>query len=491
MKRLRWLSAGLILLALAGDAIWLGRDRLIRDGDEEGQVGAAELFLGDLRGGELGGFLRRAAVDDMGDYPSLYPAAAGAWWWAAGGGQPGRPAVRAINLAFLALSAAGVYAAARGAVGAGPALLGAAATLWLPLLAGLGRHFMPEGALAAAVSWAVAAACWQRRRPTPRRALLLGLALAAGLLTKQTFPLYAALPVLACLRWRPSLLAAAAGLALAAPWYAHNALEQLQYVGQSAAYRGGAGPVAHLLFYPRVLLSLALGPAWAALVALALAASARAPGGPRRLGGLAAIWLLGGLLALTAVPKKYKRLLAPLLPAAGLAIAAGAAARPRWSPLVLAGAGWTGLLSWVSTPLATPPRAVVDFEPGCLQVWLRPPDPRDPGFAAIGAAAAAAPAGPLRLIEPPEIPCAVQTTHGWGYHLGPWLRREGLDRRILIGDDAGDAALIVDFTPGAAGELHRLELLDTRYAIRRPPADRGWTAPEDSGDTPGVRRSLP
>jgi len=466
-----WLGLALLLASLVINLAWISQDRLLRDGDEEGHVGAAELFLDDLRGGRVGGFVKRAVVEDMGDYPSLYPAAVGAWWRVAGGGQPGRGAVRSVNLLFLGLAAAGVYAAARCHVAAGPALLGAAAVTWLPLQVGIARHFMPEGALAAAVSLTVAAAAWQRRRPTPARAALLGLALAAGLLTKQTFPLYVAAPVLLTVRWKPSLLAAAAGLVIAAPWYANNLIEQLSYVGDSAAYKGSAGWLAHALYYPQALAGLGLGPVWCALglAAAAAAWTGRSDGGGWRLIGLCAAWLVGGMLLLSLVPKKYDRLLVPLLPAAGLAVAAGAAARPRWGALVLAGVGWTGWLSWAESPMAAPPQPVVDFEPGCIQVWLRPPDPRGAGFEAIGEAARAGPYGPIELIEPPAIPCDVQTTHGWAYHLSPWLRRAGLDRPIQQAGEPADAAptLVVDFRDGADGERVSVPLLETSYALRR------------------------
>jgi len=465
---LRWLAAALLLLSLASNLTWIAQDRLVRDGDEEGHVGAAELFLDDLRGGRVGGFVKRAVVEDMGDYPSLYPAAVGAWWYAAGGELPGRAPVRSVNLVFLALAAAGVYAAARCHVAAGPALLGAAAVTWLPLQVGIARHFMPEGALAAAVSLTIAAAMWQRRSPTPWRAALLGLALAAGLLSKQTFPLYVAVPVALTVRWHPSLLAAAAGLALAAPWYASNVLEQLTYMGDSAAYKGSAGWLAHALYYPQALAGLALGPVWCALV-VAAGIAAAASGGRRRLVGIAAAWLLGGMLLLGLVPKKYDRLLVPLLPAAGLAIAAGAAARPRWGALALLGVGWTGWLSWAESPLADPPRPVVDFEPGCIQAWLRPPDPRDAGFAAIVDAARLAPYGPVRVLDPPAIPCAVQTTHPWDYHLSPYLRRAGQDRPVLLGDGGTGETITVDFRPDARGETIPVPLLEIHYALRVDP----------------------
>ncbi len=487
MRALRPLAGLMLLAALGMNLAWIARDNLVRDGDEEGHVGAAELFLDDLRGGRFVGFARRAVVEDMGDYPSLYPAAVGGWWWLAGGGLPGRLAVRGFNLAFLGLAAAGVWGAARRRVGAGPALVGAAAVAWLPLGAGVARHFMPEGALAAAVALSVAAAEGFRERPGAGRAALLGLALACGLLTKQTFPLYAAAPVgwslgaaLLGPRRGPAaraLLLALPTLALAAPWYAGNLAEQLSYTADSAGYRGDAGALEHLLYYPRALGGLALGPVWAALAVLGgvagwLGVAGEARDRRRRLVALGAVWLLGGLLLLTAVPKKYDRLLVPLLPAAGLLVAAGAAARPRFAALGLAGAGWTAWLSWAPTPLAAPPQPVIDFEPGCIQTWLRPPEPRGLGLEAVAAAAAQAAPGHVRVLGAPPIPCSVQTTFGWDYHLGPYLRRAGQDRDLEIvppgeaPDPSSDPAITVDFDPAAPGQRVAVPLLNDDFALR-------------------------
>jgi len=456
----------LLLASLALNLAWLSQDRLLRDGDEEGHVGAAELFLDDLRSDRLIGAARRALVEDMGDYPSLYPALVGGWWWAAGGGDPGRVGVRQVNLLFLLAAALAVWRVARWEVGPGAAALGGAAVLYVPFSAGLARHFMPEGALTAAVAMAICAAAWQRRRPTAWRALALGLALGAGMLTKQTFPLYAAIPVALTARWRPSLALAAAGAAVAAPWYAANVIEQLSYGGDSAAYKGQAGWLAHLLFYPRALAGLALGPAWVALAATGAWLGWRRA---RPLVGLGAAWLVGGVLLLALIPKKYDRLLAPLLPAAGLFVAAGVSARPRLGPAVAAGAAWTAALSLTPTRWIHPPEPVIDFEPGCIQTWLRPPEPRGPGFEAVAAAAAERPYGPVRVIAPPPIPCALQTTFGWEYHLGPWLRRAGHERPVVIAGaegDAPDAPITVDFRPGAEGDLHEVPLLGVGYAIR-------------------------
>jgi hypothetical protein len=454
------LSALLLLAFLGLNAAWLGQDRMVRDGDEEGHVGAAEMFRWDLQQRAPGQFLKRALVEDMGDYPSLYPATVGLWWWAMDG-LPGRPAVRGVNLGFLLLTAASVAGTALLLrVDRGPALLGGSSVLFLPLNAGIARHFMPEGALVAAVALAILAAAWQRRRPGWGSALLLGLSLGLGLLTKQTFPLYAGLPVLLLLRWDRSLLAAPAGALIAGPWLWNNLGEQLGYAGGSVGYEAG-GWLDHALYYPLALWQPALGPVWLVLLALGgLLGFQRRLRSPVVL-GLA--WLVGGVLVLSLIPKKYDRLLAPLLPATGLVLAAAVDRRRGLSVGVLLGAGWTLAASHHELALAGPSPRAEAFHPGCVQVWLRPPIDDDLGLSRVLEFAATRPPGPVRVIDPPEIPCSVQTTHPWSYHLGPYLRRGGQDREIL---EEGAGTIEVDFRPNAPGERVDLPLLGVGFSLR-------------------------
>ena len=447
--------AGALFLAFVVlNAVWLGQDRLVRDGDEEGHVGAAEMFAWDLSSGRPADFVARALWEDMGDYPSAYPAVVGAWWHLAGGGQPARAPVRSINLFFLVVAAGSVGAAAWALGARQGAAIGAGAVLFLPLSVGLARHYMPEGALAATVALAVAAAAWQRKRPGAVTAVALGAALALGLLTKQTFVLYAALPVGVLLRPHRSLLWLPLGAALAAPWYVGNVAEQLDYASSSVGYPGSI--LDHLAYYWLALWQPALGPVWLALLVGAAIAAGRPRGRGAVVVGLA--WLVGGVLVLTLVPKKYDRLLVPLLPACGLLVAAAVQRRPQLAPAVLVGAGWTAWVSLSDVSLAGPSPRAEAFHPGCVQVWLRPPVQDDLGYAAVSAALAEHPPGPVLVVDAPEIPCALQTTHGWAYHLSPYLRRDGQEREVL---EDGRGIVTLRFGEGT----DTIDLLDAAYTI--------------------------
>jgi len=427
---------------LAASWSWLSADRLLRDGDEEGHVGAAELFVEMARRGDLIAYLDAAWRGSLGEYPPLFPALVGGWWWLLGGGQPGRPAVRAFCLLSLLIAA---WATGRVAARALPRMRYAetvafGAVLLLPLGNGLVRHFMPEGALIGAVALAVLAARSAAERPGSHgRAAVLGSALGLGMLIKQTFLLGAALPVLFIARGLGLrlLTTAAVALALCGPWYIGQLTAQLDY-GRASLSGGAAGPLAHAAYYPAVLLWIGLGPV------LGLAALAGLGGlreRARREGALiGAIWLLGGMLLLTLIPKKYPRLAAPLLPGAALLIA-GLGRRSAGVTLALG----AGVLTWTSLRVQPTPALVADVDPRCLQRWLRPPVDDDLGMSAVSALVSAAPPGPVRVIGEPEIPCDLQTTHAWSNHLSPWLRRDGHEREV-ISDPTRRATVVVDWT---------------------------------------------
>ena len=57
------------------------------------------------------------------------------------------------------------------------------------------------------------------------------------------------------------------------------------------------------------------------------------------------------------------------------------------------------------------------------------------GLHAASVALRARPDGPVWVEGAPEIPCDLQTTHPWAYHLDPYLRREGMDREVFILDE--------------------------------------------------------
>lgn len=442
------LAAVIVAVTALTQARWLSRDALLRDGDEEGHVGAAELFLHDLLGGDWSAFAARLLWEDMGDYPSLYPGLVGLWWWLLGGGPPEAVAVRAVNSALLGLAGLGVLGLGRRlGLSWGAAALAGALTLATPLNLGLSRAFMPEGALTALTALTLWAATGLKERRFLGPALAVGLGLGLAALTKQTAPLFVLPGLLALARPGPWIIWAAVGASVAAPWWVVNLEEQRAYAASSVVYEVQGGALDQALYYPRVLWEGALGPLWVILTVIAAALALRETT-TRRLAVVALCWTLGGLALLTLIPKKYDRLAAPLLPGAALVIAAAAATRPRLGVGALGLVGWSVWMSEADTPFNTPSEAERAFHPGCPQRWLRPPDPDGAlGLDAVVQAVAARPPSSLAVVGSLDVPCDVQTTFPWEQHLGPALRRAGVD----VPEAPPDAAGLV-ITLGPAGE---------------------------------------
>ncbi len=451
------------LVWLAASLLWLSHDHIVRDGDEEGHVGAAELLRIHLDGGELLTFVADTHHGDLGEYPPLYPSLVAAWWWAVGHGQPGHWSVRMVNLFSLLLAAWATSETARrlhGATGteSTPALRpGARAatttfalTLTLPLANGLSRHFMPEGLLVALVAVSVLAALHARDRRTPAAAALLGSVLGLGLLVKQTFAPLVLLPLLVAawgLGWLWLVVALVCG-AVAAPWYVAHLGDQSHYIGQSLE---GGTPIsawASLLYYPATLVYPVAGPV-ALIAGIAGVIVALRTQGKRAHRGTRIVfaWLLG-LAVLTGIPKKYPRLAAPVAPALALAAGLGAASlrrRPMWAPVAATSAG-AAVLTWASL---TPPSSlpwVPRVEDRCPQQWLRPANSDDLGLSVLADLARIYPHASIAIDGAPELPCAVQTTHPYPHHVEPYLRREGLERAVYYEKDPS-AGIQLSFRP--------------------------------------------
>ena len=469
----RKISHAVLSVWLALSMGWIALDKLVRDGDEEGHVGAAELFLGDLRAGDWSGFLERLWIGPMGEYPQAFTAIVGLWWWLLGGGQPSHVAVRSITLASLVIAAISTGRMARRYAREDARDLAEVATiisvLALPLCNGLVRHFMPEGALIAAVSVTLLLAHRLVERPGLLRALLLGFALGFGALTKQTYVLLVMMPLLLVLKrlgrtgmlW--GIIAVAVSSMVAVPWMLQNGSDQVSYGLSSILGHGDGGVWEHLVFYPRSLLVLGLGPVLSLLLIFSLFRfrSIR----DRRALWFAVVWVIGGLVILMLIPKKYPRLMAPLLPGVALCIGVALAQiqRPR-SVILLGGVlsfAWLFVVSTTSLPLQSVRPAI---DPGCPQVWVRPPIQDDLGFARVGEALSKASSGPVLVVGDPAIPCWVQTTHDWSSHLSPWLRRAGNERAVVLNPERAHS-VVVDWNSGP-GEKVEVPIIGATAHIR-------------------------
>ena len=109
--------------------------------------------------------------------------------------------------------------------------------------------------------------------------------------------------------------------------------------------------------------------------------------------------------------------------------------------------------------LPSPP-LVERVDDGCRQRWMRPPVSEDFGLQAVAAAARQRQASVVLVIDSPDIPCSVQTTHRWIDHLQPYLRREGIEAEVV--EEPVPGALVIDWGGGS----HASPLLGRRFDIR-------------------------
>jgi hypothetical protein len=166
--------------------------------------------------------------------------------------------------------------------------------------------------------------------------------------------------------------------------------------------------------------------------------------------GLPLTLALAGLLLLILLPKKYPRLLVPLLPLGACWLAAHLA---RWSPPHRGAAlGLLGLsllantfaLGPLSAGLGVTRLGLVDVDERCFQSWVEPPSA--PGLdwdnllLLLESAGGKETEYRVGAAKWPVPPCSYQTTHDLGQHLRVRVRRRGLSARVMAGVEAWQAA---------------------------------------------------
>jgi len=338
-------AIGIAALFIALTCWWLSRNRALPYGDAGFHILTALEFHDFIAEGKwTEPFMVNTAVNNV--YPPL-TSLTGALAMFVGGRSVAAPIV-AQNLIYVPLLAVACYRIGRRAYGELAGCLAVAFALGAPLIAEQFHVFMldaPLTALVAGTVWLVLESERFERLPIAAAA---GALAGLGLMTKHTFPLYAAGFVLIVLLrggWRnPRGLAVflAAGLLLAAPWYVGHASE-LRTVLQDAGHESNVPPLARPALLSTANLTwyfwaLANGLLFAPLLAFAAIGTARTAAAAvrdRARGGLA-VDLLGGLAfgyaAITVMPHKDVRYAMPLLAffaVLGTGWIAGLARRPR------------------------------------------------------------------------------------------------------------------------------------------------------------------
>ncbi len=235
------LAPWLLILALvafhaANNWIWLTKNEVIPGWDRPAHLGRSLAYHATLTPLSWQGLFQASVQDPI--RPPLFFASTVPLYWAFGTSPD---VATMVNVAYWLVLLASVYGLGRHLGGARLGTWGAVLVALLPLLYAMSRSFYIEFALAALVTltlYLLVASDGFRRRGA---ALGFGLALGLGLLTKRTYVVFVAVPVLVAIlrsgalrslgaRMRgglrldfPDLLIAGGlGLALAALWYFPN-----------------------------------------------------------------------------------------------------------------------------------------------------------------------------------------------------------------------------------------------------------------------------
>ncbi|MDP8225553.1 MAG: glycosyltransferase family 39 protein [Candidatus Lernaella stagnicola] len=244
-----------------------------------------------------------------------------------------------LNSVFVALTCVAVFLLVRRWADDTSALLAAVLILGHDMAFSSARIPMREVAVMAVVAWTLLFLQNRKLLWHPALSLSIAVLLAAGLMYKWTFAIYAALPVGATFlwliwreerrRWRPVVLAAFATLvilALCIPWYVF--VLDLKYLAVSSANDPHPDPLLwQIPFYPHALGIRYLGDTAAGWALLALAALGALINLRQRF--IPALSLFGGWLILFLIPHNEERYVLGLLPALAVLVALAFHALPR------------------------------------------------------------------------------------------------------------------------------------------------------------------
>lgn len=412
---------------------WLSRDQLIRDGDEEGHVGAAEIVRDQISEEGWLSFFLHTWWQDLGEYPPIYASFLGAWWKLLGT-YPEDILVRSFGIFILLLSALITSEVTRKKMG--DYHLCFLLMLFFPLSVSLSRHYMIENMLLLWTSACVWISHHFLEKNIVLKGLCLGFCFAMGMLCKQTFLIggigFIALFCLSTeLIWIiPTILICVGG------WYVPHLAQQHEYLSSSVIANSVVSPVWHLLGPIGMLFWDILGPIGSIGLLLSIYFGYKDKSSRPFL-----IWLLVSLVICILIPKKYPRVLLCLSIPSVVFLANHLP--KRYGRLVGLGCVVWAIYGSFFHRIPSPMSSYIDPD-RCPQVWMRPPFPYDMGMARIAKEIQKYPQDTaIRLSKIPDISCSTQTTHNFPYHMEIYLRRHGLQNTIVISDDTNPNSLLL------------------------------------------------
>jgi hypothetical protein len=342
---------GIFLVVVFFWSSWMTRDQGLPQGDENRYLASAERARRVLETPPDGiGATLEALGDVHPTHPPLFPVAAGLLMGMIG---PELQRLMVIQIGFLLLLLISVYNAGRILTDRGRGLAATILVAAFPLVFKYTHEFYLELPTTALTAWAMWLLIAWRAHGGWHRALLLGLAIALGLLTKWTFIVFITVPAISLLdrlRRHRDLGAVEVwvgfflGLVLALPWYIRHQDRIAQFIAwnQANAYWHLADPttLGGWLFYPLRLPHLMGGVAFVLTVVglgFALTRSRRE--------GVVLGWFLFPFIVFALIGTKAydARHLLPVLPAAALLGSLVVTTGPH----LLRGAAWGAVLSTV------------------------------------------------------------------------------------------------------------------------------------------------
>ena len=423
--------------------VWLQQDHLIRDGDEEGHVGAMELCKELVAEQGWLAWISNMFWGNMGEYPPVFASLYGAIWYIMEQcvQHPIEPNQLILRMWLLLCPITAMIAV--GQIAKHLSLsknVAKIVCLYLPLLNGVSRHYMPENLV---LVWTVLSILFAIRASTTNKTLdysILGIFLALGLLSKQTFVIVAFVSVAwmfyihrGTWTWWKMILMLLLCLSITTPWYLQSLSAQAQYIRSSVGSNIEISVWTQILFYPSVILFL--GTLWIFPLGIFTYWKNRHVSNtafPKELLG----WIIS-LVILMGIPKQYPRMLLPYVPLIALGFAY-LYHRAKESQLwVLYAVCMTNLYlcSFYTPSTEVFYTHIYDtIDDRCPQRWLRPPYRDDFHLRDLLQFAQKHP-DPIVIVTDMNIPCSIQSTHSWSYHVAPYLRRNGIDRDVFNTND--------------------------------------------------------